>query len=63
MKIDVDFDLCEANGVCVDICPDVFDIDDDNFLQVNHDAVTSDTEEALRSAARGCPRGAIRVVE
>ncbi|MFE3618116.1 ferredoxin, partial [Streptomyces anulatus] len=34
MKIIVDFDRCEANGVCVGIAPDMFELDDDDQLTV-----------------------------
>ena len=34
MKIKVDFDLCETNGLCEGIAPEVFELDDDDFLQL-----------------------------
>ncbi|MFP3671062.1 ferredoxin, partial [Priestia sp. SIMBA_032] len=34
MKIKADFDLCESNGVCVGMAPDVFDLDDDDYLVI-----------------------------
>ena len=30
MKVDVDWGLCESNGVCMGIIPEVFDLDDDD---------------------------------
>ena len=33
-KIDVDFGLCESNGVCMGIIPEVFDLDDEDYLHV-----------------------------
>ncbi len=34
MKVDVDPSLCEAHGVCMSILPEVFDLDDDEVLQI-----------------------------
>ena len=30
MKVKVDFDLCEANAVCMDVAPELFMVDDDD---------------------------------
>ena len=32
-RIVVDFGLCEANGVCMGIIPEVFDLDEEDYLQ------------------------------
>ena len=34
MKIKVDYDLCEANAICMRESPKVFEVDDDDNLQV-----------------------------
>ena len=34
VKVVVDFDLCEANARCMEDCPEVFKVDDDDFLHV-----------------------------
>ena len=59
MKIVVDFELCEANAVCMGIIPEVFDLDDDDYLHVLSDDVTPDNEDQIREAVRQCPRQAI----
>ena len=33
-KVVVDFDLCEANAVCMGIAPEVFEVADDDVLHV-----------------------------
>jgi ferredoxin len=63
MKIKVDFDLCESNAVCEALAPDVFELDDDDFLQLNTDEVTPENEERVRRAVAACPRAAISLVE
>ncbi len=62
-KIDVDFGLCESNGVCMGIIPEVFDLDDQDYLHVLTDDVTPDNEGPVREAVRQCPRQAIRIIE
>lgn len=58
MNVKVDFDRCEANGVCVGIAPDVFDLNDDDELSVV-DPVPSGSEDAARDAIAQCPRAAL----
>lgn len=62
MKVIVDFDRCEANGLCEEVCPDVFRLDDNDELHINEANVRPDDDD-LRDAARICPRGAITLQE
>ena len=63
MKIKVDIDLCESNAMCEALAPDVFELDDDDFLQLKTDQVTPENEERVRQAVAACPRAAISLVE
>lgn len=63
IKVVVDFDLCEGNGVCQALCPEVFEVTDDDSVRVNHEAVTPDRIEAVRKAVRRCPKAALRMEE
>jgi ferredoxin len=62
-KIEVDWGLCESNGVCMGIIPEVFRLEDDDTLTVLQDEVTPENEEQVREAVRQCPRQAISIVE
>jgi ferredoxin len=62
-KVQVDFGLCESNGVCMGIIPEVFHLDDDDYLHVLKDEVTPENEHDVRKAVRQCPRQAISIVE
>ena len=62
-KIEVDWGLCESNGVCMGIIPTVFQLEDDDTLTVLQDEVTPENEEQVREAVRQCPRQAISIVE
>lgn len=62
-KIEVDWGLCESNGVCMGIIPEVFQLEDDDTLTVLQDEVTPENEEKVRDAVRQCPRQAISITE
>ncbi|GAA2153702.1 ferredoxin [Nocardioides koreensis] len=63
MRIKVDFDLCESNALCEGLAPDVFALDDDDFLQLRTDETTDENLENVRRAVAACPRAAISVEE
>lgn len=63
MKIKVDFDLCESNGLCEAMAPGVFELDDDDFLQVHAEETDDDNEAEVKRAVAACPRAAIRLEE
>lgn len=60
MTVTVDEDLCTACGLCVDTCPEVFDLgDDDDVAQVKVDVVPEEFEELCEQAADECPSESI----
>jgi ferredoxin len=63
MRIEVDWDLCESNGVCMGIIPEVFHLGEDDMLTVLQPEVTPETESRVRDAVRQCPRQAISIKE
>jgi ferredoxin len=63
MRVQADFDLCEANALCVGIAPETFELDDDDYLQILDDHVTPENESRIRQAVASCPRNALGVVE
>ncbi|MCG7608952.1 MULTISPECIES: ferredoxin [Mycobacterium] len=62
-KIHVDFEICESNAVCMGITPEVFDLDDQDYLHVLQEEVTPENEAQVREAVRQCPRQAISIEE
>jgi ferredoxin len=62
-KIEVDWGLCESNGVCMGIIPEVFRLEDDDTLTILQEDVTPENEAQVREAVRQCPRQAISIVE
>ncbi len=62
-KIEVDFDVCEANALCEAMAPDVFFVDDDDFLQVEDPTVTAENRDRVQRAVSVCPKSALRIAE
>jgi len=62
MKATVDPDLCTGCELCVDTCPEVFEMDDD-VAKVIVDTVPEDSEDCAREAADDCPAEAISIEE
>ena len=62
-KVVVDFDLCESNAMCEALAPDVFRIDDDDFLQVDDPIVTDENRDRVEQAVAACPKSALKIVE
>lgn len=63
MKVVVDFDLCESNAVCMDVCPEVFKVDDDDNLQILMEEPPENLRGQVEEAVRLCPRQAISIQE
>ncbi len=59
MKIIVDYDLCEANAVCMDVCPEVFRVEEDDTLTILVEEPAEDLRGKVEEAVRLCPRQAI----
>ena len=63
MKATVDKDTCTGCELCVETCPEVFEMDDDNFAQAKVDEVPSEAVKTCRQAADECPVEAIAIIE
>jgi ferredoxin len=63
MKVKVDYDLCEANAVCMQQAPEVFLVDDEDNLQILDENPGPELREKVLNAVRLCPRQAISTEE
>ena len=63
MKVNVDFDLCTSNAVCMGIVPEIFEVRDDGFLYILNENPDHEFDERLRLAVSSCPNGAISLEE
>jgi len=61
MKIIVDYDLCEANAVCMGCCPEVFRVEEDDTLTLLMGEAPEKLRQKLEEAVRLCPRQALRI--
>ena len=59
MKVRVDAGVCAGFGVCLGLCPEVFDMHDDGYAVVIVDEVPQEHEDAVRKAVDQCPSRAI----
>jgi ferredoxin len=58
MKVKVDRDACTGCELCIDTCPDLFEMDDD-LAKEKMSEVPEDLEDCAKEAAEGCPVEAI----
>jgi ferredoxin len=69
MKVKVDFDLCEANAVCMGVAPEVFEVDEQDNLHLLVKGASDDVsgelatplETRVKEAVRLCPRQALSI--
>jgi ferredoxin len=61
MKATVDKNLCLGCGVCPIVCPEVFEMDENDKAQVKVNPVPSEAEADCRKAADECPVSAIKI--
>jgi ferredoxin len=61
MKVVVDYDLCEANALCMDCAPEIFRVEEDDTLTVLIEEPGDELREKLEKAVRLCPRQAITI--
>jgi len=61
MKAAVDADLCIGCGLCEEMCPEVFKVNDRDIAEAKPGEVPPDAEDSCRDAAEECPVEAISV--
>lgn len=61
MKIVIDYDRCEGNAVCMKVCPEVFEVRDDDRAHLLTDNPGEDLRAKVEAAVRRCPRQALAI--
>ena len=59
MRVVVDRDRCEGNAICVGIAPELFQLDEDEYVVVTADPIPADQEALAEQAIAECPRAAL----
>ena len=59
MKILVDYDRCEGNAVCVTVCPEVFEVGEDDRAHLRLQDPGENLRAKIEAAVRRCPRQAL----
>ncbi len=62
MKCKVDPDLCTGDEICIQVCPEVFEMEDDKAV-VKMDEIPDDLQDSAKEAADSCPSEAITIEE
>ena len=63
MRVVVDHNLCEGNGRCAEVAPQVFELRDDDRSYVLIKSPPQDLRTKIQLAVTLCPRQAIRLIE
>lgn len=61
MKVTVEADLCEANGLCVAAAPEAFDLNEDDVVDILVPEPSQGMESAVADAVIACPKQALRM--
>lgn len=62
LKVVINKPACCGYGVCAEICPEVYKLDENGIVYVEDEIVPAGLEERAREAAEACPQAALAVV-
>jgi len=63
LKVVINKPACCGYGVCAEICPEVFKLDEHGIVYVADEFVPEGLEEQAREGADACPQSALSIVE
>jgi ferredoxin len=63
MRVVVDRNLCEGNGICSAVAPTVFVVGDDDQARLLIERPGEELRAKVEEAVRRCPRQALKLVD
>lgn len=63
MKVVVNRSLCDGNGNCAALAPELFHLDDDDNLHILMESFGEELREKAEAAVRSCPKNALSLIE
>lgn len=61
MRVDVNLPVCEGHGLCAQVAPEVYALDDEGYVKLLQDPVPEPAHAAAAAGARVCPVTALRI--
>jgi ferredoxin len=61
-KVVINKPACCGYGVCAEICPDVYKLDENGMVYVDDDIVPDGMEALAKEGADACPQSALKLV-
>ena len=59
MAVKVDKEKCIGCGLCPNVCPEVFELEEDGKARVKEGADLEKNKDCIKEATESCPVGAI----
>jgi ferredoxin len=64
MRVEVNWDACESNALCMAAAPEVFEVRDDDFLYLLIEGeIPQELRAKVEEAIRVCPKQALKLVD
>lgn len=61
--IEVDHVKCCGYGMCAELCPDVFSLDENGFVIANMTEIPEELRGAAEDAVYSCPEGVLKLTK
>ena len=62
-KVYADISACCGYGLCAQMCPEIYKLDDQGIVYLATDTVSPELLESAKEGAECCPAGVLKVVE
>jgi ferredoxin len=62
VDVEVDLEKCTGHGICESIAEDVFEVQDDGTVVIDHDLANQLDHALLSAAVTQCPAAALRLL-